>query len=37
MVRRSKKNYIGEFAQLVASRGLEKSDKLGEVTNYANR
>ena len=37
MVRRSKKNYILEFAQFVTSRGLEKSDKLGKVTNYANR
>jgi len=26
MVRRSKKNYIVEFAQFVTSRGLEKSD-----------
>jgi len=37
MVRRSKKNYIVEFAQFVTSKGLEKSDKLGKVTNYANR
>jgi len=26
-----------EFAEFVTSRGLEKSDELGEVTNYANR
>jgi len=26
-----------EFAYFVTSRGLEKSDELGEVTNYANR
>ena len=26
-----------EFAQFVASRGLEKRDELGELTNYADR
>jgi len=26
-----------EFAEFVTSRGLEKNDDLGEVTNYANR
>jgi len=26
-----------EFVWFVTSRGLEKSDELGEVTNYANR
>jgi len=26
-----------EFAKFVTSRGLEKSDELHEVTNYANR
>jgi len=29
--------YTVEFAYFVTSRGLEKSDDLGEVTNYANR
>ena len=29
--------YTVEFASFVTTRGLEKSDELGEVTNYANR
>jgi len=30
-------HYTVEFAEFVTSRGLEKSDELGKVTNYANR